>query len=653
VSDIGPTQTGNGAIDSRLGAIARPAAGWLIALVGWTLLLTTFGLEGGARFEPIDAWVAQTAREMLDAGDWLVPRFAGEVRMQKSPGAYWALMVTALFRGGKVDEVSARIPSAIAAVVLVIAVFVLTRAIAGDRAAIFASFALSATMLVLWWSHRAAADLGLTTLCAVSLCAFWIGSERYEPGWQRVLLWLLAYFAAGVGMLYKMPMPLVVVGLPAVLYVVICRRWKLLASGWHLVGLLLFLLPWLPWVVAVTWQQSVALAKWKVEFWDRFTGDLPNVANQREWIYLFTYLVPTVLYTLPFTLSLPGAIARAVRRTPGVDLNGTRFMLIWFFSLLVFFTVSVGKEWRYFLPALPPLYVLLGIELSRFFDPRRAVSPRLVRLGTLAVWTLLPAALFVGGLIALYKWYERVGRLELEDLYTWGDIWPRYAVAAAILSSGFGLAAWWYRRGRRDWSFAGVVATMWIMWLWVWPCVMPVMAAQRPLIDFAQQLRQMVPPEWRAAMRHVGTHNSQIIWYSDLRYPRLLDQLKLLAEQNGRRSIAYEERRYGEELVARLESPEPILLVSTLSDYVRFLTLAPEAVAQQGRSMPQHYLWLQSRYGGPHRQFVVFSNRPAPFEPPPLRLPEKLRARLAASGQWPATAPCATAPATSATGQGN
>jgi 4-amino-4-deoxy-L-arabinose transferase-like glycosyltransferase len=638
---------------SRPGGIPAPAIGWLIALAGWTAFLATYGLEGGARFEPIDAWVAQTAREMLDAGDWLVPRFAGEVRMQKSPGAYWAVMLAAVFRGGRVDEISARIPSAIAAVVLVVTVFVLTRAIAGDRAAVFAGFALSATALVLWWSHRAAADLGLTTLCAVSLCAFWIGSERYGSGWRRVLLWLLAYFTAGVGMLYKMPMPLVVVGLPAILYVVICRRWRLLVSGWHLVGLLLFLLPWLPWVVAVTWQQSVALAKWKVEFWDRFTGDLPNVANQRDWIYLFTYLVPTVLYTLPFTLSLPGAMVRAARRTPGVDVNGSRFMLIWFFSLLAFFTASVGKEWRYFLPALPPLYVLLGIELSRVFDPDQAAATGLVRLSTLAVWTVLPTAFFAGGLIALYKWYERVGRLELEDLYTWSDIWPRYAVAAAILSGGFSLAAWWYRRGRKHWSFAGMVATMWIMWLWVWPYLMPVMAAQRPMVDFAQQLRQMVPPEWRPAMRHVGTHNSQIIWYSDLRYPRLLDQLKLLAEQGGRRSIEYEERRYGEELVNKLESSEPILLVATLSDFLRFLTRAPEALAQQGRSMPRHYLWLQSRYGGPQRQFVVFSNRPPPFEPPPLRLPEKLRARLKIAGPSPATASCATAPTMPATGQGN
>jgi len=50
---------------------------WLVALLGWTTLLCFYHLDGGARFEPIDCWVAQTAREMREAGDWLVPRFSG------------------------------------------------------------------------------------------------------------------------------------------------------------------------------------------------------------------------------------------------------------------------------------------------------------------------------------------------------------------------------------------------------------------------------------------------------------------------------------------------------------------------------------------------------------------------------------------------
>ena len=33
--------------------------------------------------------IAETAREMLASGDWVVPRYNGELRLQKPPLPYW------------------------------------------------------------------------------------------------------------------------------------------------------------------------------------------------------------------------------------------------------------------------------------------------------------------------------------------------------------------------------------------------------------------------------------------------------------------------------------------------------------------------------------------------------------------------------------
>ena len=46
-----------------------------------------------------------------------------------------------------------------------------------------------------------------------------------------------------------------------------------------------------------------------------------------------------------------------------------------------FFTASTGKESRYFLPVMAPLYVMLGIELARFFDPHRRPNATREKLG--------------------------------------------------------------------------------------------------------------------------------------------------------------------------------------------------------------------------------------------------------------------------------
>ncbi|MEW6249591.1 MAG: glycosyltransferase family 39 protein [Planctomycetota bacterium] len=619
-----------GAVDGALPRPARPRW-WCALLLAATAFTCFWGLRGGAGFEMIDCWVAQTAREMREAGDWLVPRFSGETRMQKSPGPYWAVMLVSAVRGGPVDEFSARLPSAVAGFVLVATIYWLTRRIAGDRAALFAGFAASASVLVLWWSHRAASDLGLTACTTLALAAIWIAAESEPGGRRRGGLWLLGYFAAGVGMLYKMPMPLVVVGPPAVVYLLLKRRWAVLRSTWHLAGLAAFLLPWLPWAVAVALTEDRALLKWKVEFFDRFTGALPNVAGQSEGKFLLTYLGPMLFYTLPFTLSLPGAFYRAVRPPAGVRRDGVHFCLIWFLSLLAFFTASAGKEWRYFLPALPPLFVLLGIELSLFFAPDRPRTPRRDRFGAAAVWVLAPALLLGGGLHGLRRYYDQRLAAELAGIADWPAVRNAYLVAALLLVAGCGLAALLYARRREHASFATVVVMMYAAWLWLWPMLMPLLASQRSYREFATELAAL-PAELRPALRFVGSPEPRITWYGDVRMPRVLDQLALLDEQGGRRDLKYETRRTGERMIDLLDAPEPVLFVAGCPEFLTFVVEAPRALADASRPVPPMYLWLQNRYGRVDRHQFLFGNRAPPGGEPPLNIPDDLRAQLAEKG---------------------
>lgn len=634
---------------SPLGTVLpwRPSTvAWFLALLGWTTLLAFYDLGAAVRFEPTDGWVAQTAREMYTGPaprSLIIPRFSGETRMQKSPGPYWAVMLTTWLRGqAAVDEVSTRIPNGCAALLIVVTVFWFTRRVAGERAGVFAGFASAASILILYWSHRGASDLGLAALTTLSLATLWVAAEQEPPGRRRILLWFLGYFAAGLGMLYKLPMPLAIVGVPVFLYVLVRRRWRVLVDRVHLWGLLLFLLPWLPWAIAVVILEPTALAKWKVEFLDRFTGDLPNVEGQRAWYFHFVYLVPPLVYCLPFSLSLPQAVARVFRRQPGLDRNAALFLGLWFAGLFVFFTVSAGKEYRYFLPALPPLLMLLGVELADFFNPSRPATPVRDRNVAMGVWILLPLAL-ASGVFALRAWHKRQGQFEG---FTWAEVWQPYIVAVVIFSLGAAVAAWLYVRRREHASFGALVGTMWLTWAWIWSAVLPVFVAQRPFLDFAAQLRTQLDPALIPRLRQVGSHDARIIWYSDVRFPRVIDQLALLREQKGRRDLDYEIRRTGEEVIRLLDGEVPVLFVATVPDFALLLLKAPGELAAEGRAMPPVHVWLQARCGTLDRQFVLFGNQPPPFPEPELRVPEKLRARLAAAQ---AVAPPASRPSSAPT----
>jgi len=603
---------------------------WFLGLVAWTIVLSFYRLDDGAGFEPVDCWVAQPSREMhehIQAEGWrglITPYLSGELFLHKSPGPYWAVNLSAYLRGEGVDETTVRTPGAVAAVVLVMTIFWLTRRIAGDRAAIFAGYAAAGSVFILYWSHRGCADLSVTALLTLSLACLWIGSESEPPGWRRIALWMLGYFFAGLAMIDKMPMPLVCVGIPALLYVLLRNRWRILASPWHILGLVLFLLPWLPWALTIAFKIPAALPKWRVEYWDRITGDLPNVTGQFTWYFYLMYVGVALALAFPFSLSIPRAIGRAFRRAPGVDRNGQWFVLIWFLGLFVFFTLSTGKETRYFLPAMPPLLVMLGIELAAFFDPQRPARPQWDRRGFWAVAVLVPLG-FIGCGFALRNWYNKN---VTAGMFPWSDVlWPAVG-GAVILAGGMICAAWLYRRRKEHASFAALVGVMWLAWLWLWPTLMPRIGSQAAYKDFAAQLAAL-DGRYRGDLRQVAHHDPRILWYSDVRYPRLIDQLEMLEQEGGERDLAWERQQYGEKMVEILAQDESTLMVISYDQYCEFQTQAPLALAAQGRTMPMSHIWLQSRLGRVDRHYLLFSSQPPPWPEPDLQVRGREAGRIA------------------------
>jgi 4-amino-4-deoxy-L-arabinose transferase-like glycosyltransferase len=690
-TDVSGTPTSAADACSLIAPRPLPLSGWwwLLVLLGATFCLAFYDLDGGAGFEPIDCWVAQTAREMDARDQWLVPVFSGETRLQKSPGPYWGVMLVSDWLDRPIDEVTARIPNGFAALLLVATIFWLTRAVAGDRAAIFAGFAAASSTLVLHWSHRAASDLGLTALCAFALAALWVAYARRSGGVSRMTLVWLAYLAAGLGMLWKMPMPIAIIGVPVYLYcwkhwlqrrqpgrwwgvmivaglasgalvylltagtlgvglelpagsaaklgvvgalaafgIVIVVRFLVTASCerrelvTHLVGVLLFLAPWLPWAYQVVQVEETALAKWKVEYIDRFTGDLPNVEQQEGVEFLFMYLAVPLIFCLPYSLSLPGAVVRGLKPPRDVSRDGTWAMLLWFVGLLLFFTASTGKEWRYFLPGLPPLFVLLGIELAWLFDPRRPGNQRLEQIAGAIIAVGVPLGFGVAIWALGTWWYPLVGAPSGFDL---GAVLLPAVVLGLIFSAGAVASVLLFVRGARHAAFGALVLTMWGAWLWLWPNLMPYMVSQVAFKDIAQQMQQRLTPEMRADLYQLGAQDPRIMWYGDVQFPRLIDQLDLLALQDGQRDKRREVMIYAREILARFRSPERTLLVGTIRDYVAYLRVR-DVARRKEIEVPTSYRWLVPQRGRLDRYTVVFSNQPPPWPEPelPARVQEKL-----------------------------
>jgi 4-amino-4-deoxy-L-arabinose transferase-like glycosyltransferase len=102
-------------LETRLGRFR------LASIVGLSALTLGIGLGGSGRLTYHEAIVAQGACEMIANGTFLVPTIDGQPWLEKPPLAHWLVAGLGVLAGG-VNEVVARVPSAVAATLLAVGI---------------------------------------------------------------------------------------------------------------------------------------------------------------------------------------------------------------------------------------------------------------------------------------------------------------------------------------------------------------------------------------------------------------------------------------------------------------------------------------------------------------------------------------------------
>jgi 4-amino-4-deoxy-L-arabinose transferase-like glycosyltransferase len=102
-------------------ANGRRLRGVVFLVVAAVSILTAFWAITDRPLGGHEAYVAVTARQMVNSGDWLIPYFNGEPRLQKTPLGYWLVAAAAKAAGG-VNDFVVRLPSAVLAVLSAIAI---------------------------------------------------------------------------------------------------------------------------------------------------------------------------------------------------------------------------------------------------------------------------------------------------------------------------------------------------------------------------------------------------------------------------------------------------------------------------------------------------------------------------------------------------
>ena len=216
--------------------------------------LTFFvGLGRGALTDADEAFYGESAREMVESGDWLTPRYNYEPRFQKPVLYYWLTAATYLVTGP--SETGARLWSALSGLGLVLVTAACARRWYDDDTTALLAGAIVATNFGYFAMARSALpDLPLALCITVAIWAALVATldeERQPRRWV-----LLSALAVGCGTLMKGPVAIVLPALVIVPVLLIERR--RLSIRWSDLGLALLVVVGIaaPWYVAMWWRHG-------------------------------------------------------------------------------------------------------------------------------------------------------------------------------------------------------------------------------------------------------------------------------------------------------------------------------------------------------------------------------------------------------------
>jgi 4-amino-4-deoxy-L-arabinose transferase-like glycosyltransferase len=432
---------------------------WLLPLLfAAAALVFLVGNGHTSLFDRDEPRYAQCSRQMLDSGDWVVPRLYDKIRAAKPPGIYWC-QLTAMAVFGE-NAFAARLPSVVATL--------LTMAILGwalwretdPRPTRWTLFIFSTTALVIFASKMAMTDAVLLLWTLISfICIFLLWQGR--GGWRAVITLSVAF---AFGALIKGPF---ILGVLAATLVVLglLSLWKkrephgfpihdqsepaatipepirplispALATIKTITAIAIVAALVVPWLVMVYHREPIFLHAATQDAREHL-----EKGSEGHTGYPGFHLLVIWGTFLPWSLLLPLAIGMGIahRRDPLV-----RFALATVFGSWIFAEILKTKLPHYMLPAMPGLAFLTADAIVRCLDGQSdALTSTGIRVGagiiafaivvlTTAPWWWLAitfhsfplfaliALAVVGGVYAFLLWFFFHTRHPTHGLITMG-----------------------------------------------------------------------------------------------------------------------------------------------------------------------------------------------------------------------------------------
>jgi 4-amino-4-deoxy-L-arabinose transferase-like glycosyltransferase len=450
--------------------------------------------------DPDEGLHARIAQEMVERGDWIVPRLCGKPFLDKPILYFWAEALSLRIFG--MSEAAVRLPGLLLGLAAAVAAAALAWRMFDRQTGLVAGVCYATTLLPAALAQAATHDVALVPLVALSLLLFWEAdraAERNRPGDPRDAVaglspipnpqspipnpWLLTALnglVLGLAILTKGLVGVALVGIAYGGYLLVTRQLRPAHGLRGAVALAIAAGVAAPWYAAVEMRVPGYIYYYFVE--RHLLGFA--TATQRHGHMPWWYYLPVLLAGgLPWILYLLVVLRDAWRKgQAGQDaLFPARPMALlgaWLIGGTVFLSLGHSKMVTYLWPVFPAVAILAAVAWSRRIDGR--LGRPAARWLAAIVWATcllgpaaLPATMFASA---------RVLGTQFSPM-----VWGRLIVIA--LTAWLPLGYWIVGRPRAAWASAALaMATQIAVTMAV---VVPPVAAEHSARELAEHFNQL------------------------------------------------------------------------------------------------------------------------------------------------------------------
>jgi 4-amino-4-deoxy-L-arabinose transferase-like glycosyltransferase len=535
-SYIAPIVTGKG-LPLRDNAFSRKEILFIFLITIVCLVLFFYKLGQRPLWEYDEAMHAQVAKEMLQRGDWCTPVFNGENFYDKPVLHFWLVIGSYLVLG--VNELAARLPSAMLGMLGALLVYVWARTLYGSFAALLSALVLATSVEYVVLSQNIIHDLALSLFISIALFLFHRASR--ENGFTRITF-VCFYAALGGAVLTKGPIGLLLPGLIIFLYLLKTKQWHLILNRNIFAGAAIFLIIALPWYIIMALRHDDYLQAFLIKgniarFFSRKSG-------HREPFYFYIQMLAAGFF--PWSVFIPSALYLHFQSFRRKKDNDSFFLLLAAVAPIIFFSLSRSKLPTYILPVFPALAILIGSFWEAGLRPEAGASwaRHLKNCSLIFFFFILAVSGF--GIVYIYSRY------------------PLYTVQTALgCAALLFFALLFLILGRKEkvlYSFFSLVAMMVIIFTAAKIFVLPEVSHFKSARELAGRMKLLLPP------------GEPAVFYRDIRESVIF--------YSGRRAVVIETK---EELAAFLSSPQPVFCLISIKtlDKIKHMLHSPYYLVDQ------------------------------------------------------------------------